>query len=59
MSISLYLPTSCQCLSSDNGQTLNVIIPYRKERMEAEMRQLEKDIETVEKHKIIYVTDNF
>jgi len=31
----------------------------RKERMEAEMRQLEKDIETVEKHKIIYVTDNF
>lgn len=31
----------------------------RKERMEAEMKQLEKDIETIEKHKIIYVTDNF
>ncbi|KAL5261722.1 hypothetical protein ACHWQZ_G007430 [Mnemiopsis leidyi] len=31
----------------------------RKERMEAEMKQLEKDIDTIEKHKIIYVTDNF
>lgn len=27
----------------------------RKERMEAEMKQLERDIETVEKHKIIYI----
>ncbi|XP_048755955.1 enkurin-like [Ostrea edulis] len=28
----------------------------RKERMEAEMKQLERDIETVEKHKIIYIS---
>lgn len=28
----------------------------RKERMEAEMKQLERDIETVEKHRVIYVS---
>ena len=27
----------------------------RKERMEAEMKQLERDIEVIEKHSIIYV----
>lgn len=27
----------------------------RKERMETEMKQLERDIETIEKHKIIYI----
>ena len=27
----------------------------RKERMEAEMKQLERDIESIEKHKIIYI----
>ena len=27
----------------------------RKERMEAEMKQLERDIETIEKHKLIYI----
>ena len=27
----------------------------RKERMEAEMKQLEKDIEMIEKHKVIYI----
>ena len=31
----------------------------RKERMEAEMKQLEKYIDTIEKHRVIYVTDNF
>ena len=30
----------------------------RKERMEAEMKQLERDIELVEKHKIIYIGHN-
>jgi len=29
----------------------------RKERMEAEMKQLERDIETIEKHKIIYIAN--
>ena len=28
----------------------------RKERMEAEMKQLEKDIEVIEKHSVIYVS---
>ena len=28
-----------------------------KERMEAEMKQLERDIETIEKHKIIYIAN--
>ena len=28
---------------------------YRKERMEAEMKQLERDIETIEKHRYIYI----
>ena len=27
----------------------------RKERMEAEMKQLERDIETIEKHRVIYI----
>lgn len=27
----------------------------RKERMEAEMKQLERDIETIERHSVIYV----
>ena len=36
-----------------------ILTVRRKERMEAEMKQLEKDIETIEKHKVIYVTDNF
>ena len=31
---------------------------YRKERMEAEMKQLERDIELVERHKIIYIANN-
>ena len=31
----------------------------RKERMEAEMKQLERDIETIEKHKVIYIANNF
>lgn len=31
----------------------------RKERMEAEMKQLERDIETIEKHKIIYIGDAY
>ena len=30
----------------------------RKERMEAEMKQLEKDIEMMEKHKVIYIAQN-
>ncbi|CAK8698353.1 unnamed protein product [Clavelina lepadiformis] len=30
----------------------------RKERMEAEMKQLERDIELIEKHKIIYIGNN-
>merc|ERR1712176_1391607 len=30
----------------------------RKERMEAEMKQLERDIELIEKHKIIYIANN-
>ena len=30
----------------------------RKERMEAEMNQLEKDIELLEKHTAIYVSNN-
>lgn len=29
----------------------------RKERMEAEMKQLEKDIEMIEKHKVIYIAN--
>ena len=29
----------------------------RKERMEAEMKQLEKDIETIEKHRVIYIAN--
>lgn len=29
----------------------------RKERMEAEMKQLERDIETLEKHKVIYIAN--
>ncbi|XP_013392035.1 enkurin-like [Lingula anatina] len=29
----------------------------RKERMEAEMKQLERDIETIEKHKVIYIAN--
>lgn len=29
----------------------------RKERMEAEMKQLERDIETVERHKVIYIAN--
>lgn len=29
----------------------------RKERMEAEMKQLERDIETIERHKIIYIAN--
>lgn len=31
----------------------------RKEQMEAEMKQLERDIETVEKHKVIYIANPF
>ena len=31
----------------------------RKERMEAEMSQLEKDIELLEKHSHIYIANNF
>lgn len=30
----------------------------RKERMEAEMKQLERDIELIERHKIIYIANN-
>lgn len=30
----------------------------RKERMESEMKQLEKDIELIEKHPVIYVENN-
>lgn len=29
----------------------------RKERMEAQMKQLERDIEMVEKHKVIYIAE--
>ena len=29
----------------------------RKERMESKMKQLERDIETIEKHKIIYIAN--
>ena len=29
----------------------------RKERMEAEMKQLERDIEMIEKHRIIYIAN--
>ena len=29
---------------------------YRKERMEAEMKQLERDIELIEKHGVIYIS---
>ena len=43
-------------------QTLSVItdtLPkkLRKERMEAEMKQLERDIETIERHTIIYLAN--
>ncbi|XP_058966474.2 enkurin [Pocillopora verrucosa] len=31
----------------------------RKERMEAEMKQLERDIETIEKHRVIYIANPF
>lgn len=31
---------------------------YRKERMEMEMKQLERDIETMEKHKVIYIASS-
>lgn len=31
----------------------------RKERMEAEMKQLERDIETIEKHKVIYIANTY
>lgn len=31
----------------------------RKERMEAEMKQLERDIEVVERHKVIYISQDF
>uniref|UniRef100_H2YHV6 Enkurin domain-containing protein n=1 Tax=Ciona savignyi TaxID=51511 RepID=H2YHV6_CIOSA len=30
----------------------------RKERMEAEMKQLERDIELIEKHRVIYISNN-
>ena len=30
----------------------------RKERMEAEMKQLERDIETIEKHRVIYIANH-
>lgn len=30
----------------------------RKERMESEMKQLERDIEIVEKHRVIYISNN-
>lgn len=30
----------------------------RKERMEAEMKQLERDIELIEQHKVIYISQN-
>ncbi|XP_044151104.1 enkurin [Bufo gargarizans] len=44
-------------------QSLSVVIdtPLKKahkERMEAEMRQLEKDMDTIERHKIIYIANN-
>lgn len=29
----------------------------RKERMEAEMKQLERDIESIERHKVIYIAN--
>ena len=29
----------------------------RKERMEAEMKQLERDIESIDKHKVIYIAN--
>lgn len=29
----------------------------RKERMEAEMKQLERDIESIEKHRVIYIAN--
>lgn len=46
----------------DQYQGLSVVTDtapkkYRKERMEAEMKQLERDIESIEKHKIIYVAN--
>ena len=31
---------------------------HRKERMENEMKQLERDIETIEKHQAIYIANN-
>ncbi|KAI5106620.1 hypothetical protein C0J45_4317 [Silurus meridionalis] len=31
---------------------------HRKERLESEMKQLEKDIELIKRHKIIYITKN-
>lgn len=31
---------------------------YRKERMEMEMKQLERDIETMERHQVIYIANN-
>ena len=30
---------------------------FRKERMEADMKQLERDIEAIEKHSVIYIAD--
>ena len=30
----------------------------RKERMEADMKQLEKDIELIERHKVIYIAQD-
>ncbi len=32
---------------------------YRKERLEQEMKQLEKDIELIERHKTIYIANNW
>lgn len=46
----------------DQYQSLSVVTDTapkknRKERMEAEMKQLERDIESIEKHRVIYIAN--
>ena len=38
--------------------TDTVLKKNRKERMEADMRQLERDIESIEKHTVIYIANH-
>ena len=44
-----------QCIKGLSVTTDTAPKKYRKERMEAEMKQLERDIEMVEKHRHIFI----